>query len=574
MVVSAYCRVSTDSKDQLNGLENQKSYFEREIKAKGHTLYKVYYDKGLTGTKLSNRPAFEQMLIDAGIDVKKVFLDKHDKRVKRAHTIYEVSNRTPLFDEIWIKNTSRFARNTLSYEIIGKLRQKKVNIFFIEQNINSSDMTQDLLLKLMQIFDEQDSKDKSLKVRTGIAESAKKGHIRTCSNFFGYNYIQSENRLEIIPEEAKTVKTAYELYASGKGYRQIRNYLTEHNMLTRAGKPFVQTSIRRMLTNEKYAGYNNPLKIDHGKVFEKYTYPKVREHYDVLPTDRIPAIVSKELFDKCQKVLDSRIDIYSHRGQYKGDSKYCDLIYCGQCGAVYYSNVIKQRDGSSKKLYNCKTKKQHGIAACDSPNVYESQIDEYIEDLANHSLAITIQKEKERATNIIFNIIRLKLNQMNTDNDIQANKIHEKIENQQSTVESLYELYSRPKAPQIEKDRLMKRIVQEESQLEELQSQYADATKSNDQLKREIVKLYDLHTAICNMENNKSKYSIEETLDMIDKIIIKKTKTGFVIESPIKKAEEIDNLVEAYKKDTDFKPLSQDEFRAIIEKLKEFIAFV
>ena len=76
------------------------------------------------------------------------------------------------------------------------------------------------------------------------------------------------------------------------------------------------------------------------------------------------------------------------------------------------------------------------------------------------------------------------------------------------------------------------------------------------------------------MENNKSKYSIIETLDMIDKIIIKKTKTGFVIESPIKKAEEIDNLVEAYKKDTDFKPLSQDEFRAIIEKLKEFIAFV
>ena len=108
MIISAYCRVSTDSQDQLNSLENQRSYFEREIEAKGHTLYKVYYDKGLTGTKLSNRPAFEQMLIDAGIDVKKVFLDKHDKRVKRAHTIYEVSNRTPLFDEIWIKNTSRF----------------------------------------------------------------------------------------------------------------------------------------------------------------------------------------------------------------------------------------------------------------------------------------------------------------------------------------------------------------------------------------------------------------------------------------------------------------------------------
>lgn len=112
-----------------NSYENQLSYFNREIITSGHELYKIYPDKGLTGTKLANRPQFLAMLRDAGIDVKHIHTDKRDGRAKRSHVVYEISDRAPMFDEIWLKNTSRFARNTLSYEIITLLRQKKVNLF-------------------------------------------------------------------------------------------------------------------------------------------------------------------------------------------------------------------------------------------------------------------------------------------------------------------------------------------------------------------------------------------------------------------------------------------------------------
>ena len=152
MIVSAYCRVSTDSSDQTNSYENQQSYFNREIEAKGHTLFKIYKDFGLTGTKLSNRPEFEEMLTDAGIDIKVINTDARDKRLLRQHTVYELSDRKPKFNEIWIKNTSRFARNTLSYTLITLLRQKHVNVYFIEQNINTSDLAQDLLYKLISVF--------------------------------------------------------------------------------------------------------------------------------------------------------------------------------------------------------------------------------------------------------------------------------------------------------------------------------------------------------------------------------------------------------------------------------------
>lgn len=47
--VVAYCRVSTDSEDQNNSLQNQKAYFERHINDNEEwNLTKIYADEGIT----------------------------------------------------------------------------------------------------------------------------------------------------------------------------------------------------------------------------------------------------------------------------------------------------------------------------------------------------------------------------------------------------------------------------------------------------------------------------------------------------------------------------------------------
>ena len=54
--VVAYCRVSTDSSDQANSLENQKMYFNKYIKEnKEWELIKIYADEGITGTSTKKR---------------------------------------------------------------------------------------------------------------------------------------------------------------------------------------------------------------------------------------------------------------------------------------------------------------------------------------------------------------------------------------------------------------------------------------------------------------------------------------------------------------------------------------
>lgn len=370
--VCAYARVSTGSEEQESSYNNQLSYFSREIAAKGHEFCGIYADKGLTGTKLE-RTEFEKMLYDAGIDVFKLNSSKNDIRNNRKHTVYELSDRKPKFNEIWIKNTSRFARNTLSFELIDKLRNKGVNIYFLEQNLNTKDVGNDLILKIFQMFDEQDSRDKSLKVISGVKESSKNNIVRTTTTIYGYKYYpMPENRLEIIPDEAEVIKTIFNLSASGYGYRRIINYLTENKIFTRQGKKFAQNTIRSILRNEKYYGGNPILKYDSGVVFNKKS-PVAKEEYEIKENDRIPAIISKELFDKCQKIREKNTNRGNKKGVYKGITKFANMLICGNCHSYYTANIDR-----GKKYYNCRNKKYNGVGACNNSNIYLDKLESLI----------------------------------------------------------------------------------------------------------------------------------------------------------------------------------------------------
>ena len=370
--VVGYARVSTDSEEQKTSYNHQQQYFRDEITTKGHIFYGIYADKGLTGTKLNNRPQFNQMLYDAGIDIINLNSNKNDVRNSKKHTVYEISDREPKFDYIWISNTSRFARNTLSFELIHKLRQKEVYIYFIQQGIDTKDIANDVLLKILQVLDENESKDKSEKVKGGIEQSAKNNVIKTNHRLYGYKYIPlPENRLVIIPEEAEVIKKIYELYSEGYGFRRIINYLTENNIFTRQGKKFAQNTIRSILRNEKYYGGNPILKYDSGEVFNKKS-PTIKDEYQINENDRIEPIITKELFDKCQQQREDNTS-ENNKGVYKGYTKYSGMLICGKCHENYVSNVDRGR-----QFYNCRTKKMQGKIACDNENISVTKLESLI----------------------------------------------------------------------------------------------------------------------------------------------------------------------------------------------------
>ncbi len=375
----AYCRVSTTEESQLNSLENQRSYFERELKEDPSDVIKIYPERGITGTKL-NRPEFTKMIKDAGLDVIEI-KDKDSGR--KTGEAYTVSKRKPKFDYIIVKNTSRFARNMEVMSIINRLREKDVFVYFL--NINKSTRLSDDLpfIQIFLTFDENESRDRSQKVRFGREEGAKKGKIYASGQLYGYRYVKETNSLEIVEEEAAAIRRMFELYSQGFGCRRIANTLNEEGYRKRPSNlpnstkrtEWVSSDITKKITNEKYKGFNNPQKHTRGYVFEnKPNYMRTREHYICEPSDRIPAIVDPVIFDKCQQVREAHTKYVNNKKgiAYCGVTKYAEKIRCAKCGAFFHSQKNKQ----GERYYLCSTKHTYGIKKCHSKNITEKYIDD------------------------------------------------------------------------------------------------------------------------------------------------------------------------------------------------------
>lgn len=60
--VAAYCRVSTDSKDQMNSYQTQIAYYTQLIAENPEwELVDIYADAGITGTSIEKRDEFKRM---------------------------------------------------------------------------------------------------------------------------------------------------------------------------------------------------------------------------------------------------------------------------------------------------------------------------------------------------------------------------------------------------------------------------------------------------------------------------------------------------------------------------------
>jgi len=459
-----YGRVSTKSDDQLNSFENQEKFFHDFISKNSdkYEIYKsasnnntgIYADKGISGTLL-HRENFEKMLWDCGLDVQQFEYEVHSKTDVDGKTyaveykdylVKHNENATnPAFEEIIVKSTSRFARNIMVNDILRKLSANGVYVRFLDINQSTRNPEDIMIIQFFQQFDEMFSRDLSRKLLAANKQSAEKQILRSNSKLYGYKYIsrrntkKENNYLKIIDDEAYIIQMIFRLYlgcfkvedneaprdmikcnfscsncsiykelisTDGLGFRNIVDTLNNvYNFRTRKGKKFKQTTIKNILNNEKYAGFLNNRKNDHGTVFETRSSPRIRENYDlVYRPDLIDEIISKELFDLC--IEKKKIKAGDTSGVFKGkSSKYKGLLRCGNCGEVYTHN----KSNDNKGFYNCKTKKQDGIKACNNINVFDSVLEEKINELAKGDLNNLITSENIQVISVLIKEIEDKL---------------------------------------------------------------------------------------------------------------------------------------------------------------------
>ncbi len=338
--VCAYCRVSTDETDQKNSLESQKRFFEMYFKR--HPNWNnvgIFDDKGLSGTSLEKRDAFNEMLSIArygGIDI------------------------------ILTKEVSRFSRNVQDLlNIVEELRNRGVYVWFLSDDINTE--SNDYRERLSQIATnaEQESLRTSRRVKWGQLQQMERGVVFGRKEMYGYNIVTDEfgdQHFEIIPEEAEIIKLIYQWFANGDGTFRIAKRLQDKGIKTKRYKHgFSNTVILRILRNEKYVGdlaqgkTYTPNALTHKKKYNR------GESAMVYIKDHHPesAIIDRDLWERVQAILKEKAPSEEVKAKHANRYWTSGKVYCGCCGGRYVSYKKKQVN-SEYKSWVCFENHQRG----------------------------------------------------------------------------------------------------------------------------------------------------------------------------------------------------------------------
>jgi site-specific DNA recombinase len=492
-VVACYARVSTSSKEQASSFENQQSFFQDYIKrSNNYKLHKIYADPGISGT-LFKREKFEEMLYDAGLDltinkheavITKQLNDLSDQAEGKPSTVHYInytvllSDREPKFDEILVRNTSRFARNIEVDVILKRLRLKGVYVRFLDIDKTTEKEEDISIIQLFQTFDELFVRDLSRKVLAGNERSVANKVLRSHPKLYGYKYIprpnlQENNKLTPIPHEAEVIQKIFRLYngcfnpdepfigcdfacktctlprTAGLGIRRVINYLTAEGLKPRPIKDkngkvvknnnFGKTTINRILANEKYAGYINTGKYTSGTIFNKLTTPTVKDEYllELDPVNIEKPIISPELFYSCEAIRESRLTKIHAKGKSPARSAYGGgFLVCGKCKSNYQHNVDR-----GNPFYLCGLKKSKGSSHCNSANVSEAYVTQYLQDLLSGGLSLYLYRDYQEALVSTLNALNRRLEFISRNRD--EDKLQDLYKSEAQYDKRLTNLYTR-----------------------------------------------------------------------------------------------------------------------------------
>ena len=367
-----YARVSTDKDDQLNSLENQQNYFKEMItENKNWVFCGGYIDEGISGTAVKNRDKFLKMIEDA--------------------TLGKI-------DMIVTKEISRFSRNTVdSIKYTEYLLKQGVIVYFLSDNLNTIGEDSEFRLTIMSSLAQDEVRKLSERVKFGINRMIKDRKL-IGGNLTGY--FKKDGRYEINPAEAPIITYLFETYASGKvGLKKIGQDLAKMGYLNSKGEPYSDTTMAKFLTNPRYKGYYTArlTEVENYKTHKKKKVPKDRQIIE--HDDRVPAIVSEELWNKANELHEMRKKSPARHILNSEKSletaKYSCLLYCKDCG-----NVFIRAGGSNRAnnpTWSCKKYKTEGVGACASPILRE----EYLDKIFVQIFSDFIDNKKEYLSGVI-----------------------------------------------------------------------------------------------------------------------------------------------------------------------------
>ena len=489
MRVAPYCRVSTDSEEQLLSYNSQVQHYKNLVESKpGWELVDIYADEGISGTQTANRAEFQRMINDA-IDGK--------------------------IDIIITKSISRFARNTVdTLKYVRLLKEKNVGIIFEKENIDTMSMNGELLLTILSSLAQQESESISANVKMGIKMKMKRGEMTGFNGCLGYDYHPEDKTITVNEEEAEIVRYIFQRYIDGIGCSVIAKELTARGAKTKRGSTtWGESTVRGIIKNEKYKG---DLLLGKTYTVDPISHRRLDnlgEEDQYYVSNHHEPIISAEVFEKAQQIMKMRgrkSPTKGKRQKYSRKYAFSSKIKCGYCGASLTRRKWHSGTDHEKYVWQCMTFSKHGRQACEHSKGLDEKI---IEEAYIRAYNYMVENNREVINEFIDNLDQT-LATTTTSKDLK--EVKKRIQELESEIKNLVDLK-------------IKNIIDENIYSEK----YSVLKEELDGLKEEQkdyeTKLYDEKTLRKRIEIFRKRFNSEEKIstfsrktfeEMVDHIVM------------------------------------------------------
>lgn len=486
--VAAYCRVSTDSDEQLLSYNSQVIHYRDLVNSKSDwQLVDIYADEGISGTQVFKRIEFQRMINDA------------------------VEGK---IDLIITKSISRFARNTLdTLKYVRLLKEKNVAILFEKENINTMTMNGEMLLVILSSLAQQESESLSANVKMGLKMKMKRGELVGFHGCLGYDYDPVSKTLSINEKEANIVKYIFDRYVDGVGSSVIAKELRSLGHKTKKGNVnWTEGSVRRILKNEKYKG-----DLLLGKTFtvDPITHRRLEnmgEEEKYYIDEHHEGIISDDQFDEAQRILNKRSLKHNGKGRndkYSRKYAFSSIIKCAYCESTAIRRTWHAKSDHEKFVWSCMRAVKYGKSNCP----HSKGVDEREIELSFIKAFNTLCKSNK---NIIEEFLKeMEDTLVNLDVNKEILEIDKSIEKCENSLNKLIDMHLEEIIDKSSYESKYKELIDKISVLRSSRYDLEKSVDENNDIKKRIQSfkhIYDKNEALADFDKNIFDSVVEEVI--------------------------------------------------------------
>ncbi len=376
----------------------------------------IFEDEGFSGGN-TNRPQFQEMMKQC-----------RQKQIK----------------SIVCYKLDRISRNVGDFsDLINELEKYNITFVSITEKFDTESRMGVAMMYIASVFAQLERETIAERIRDNMLELAKDGRWLGGTPPTGYKSVETigsitvdgrkrkARKLELMPEEAETVKLIYAKFLEFNSLTKTETFLIQNNYLTKTGKYFSRFAIKNILTNPVYLiadetawNYFEMKEID---IFAEYSdfngqygimaYNKTSQQVGrsneirdikewIIAVGKHQGIIDGEKWVKVQKFLEQNKS-KSYRKPKSNVALLSGLLYCAECGSFMRPKLTQRRNKDGELIYDylCELKEKSKSAKCKMKRPNGNELDKMVCDeikklSADNSEFVTILKKEKKSLNI------------------------------------------------------------------------------------------------------------------------------------------------------------------------------